>query len=66
VFPNGSDYYAVGRGDSILSHPTAIVEWAARASADAVSEYAHKILAYWRGRSVGRRTLALHSIRAAL
>jgi hypothetical protein len=28
-------------------HPTAIVEWAARASADAVSEYAHEILAYW-------------------
>ena len=47
VFPNGSDYYAVGRGDSILSHPTAIVEWAARASADAVSEYAHEIIAYW-------------------
>jgi len=47
VFPNGSDYYAVGRGDSILSHPTAIVEWAACASADAISEYAHKIISYW-------------------
>ena len=28
-------------------HPTAIVEWADRASAEAVSEYAHEILAYW-------------------
>ena len=29
------------------SHPTDIVEWAARASAEGVSEYAHEILAYW-------------------
>ena len=29
------------------SHPIAIVEWAARACADEVSEYAHEILAYW-------------------
>jgi hypothetical protein len=28
-------------------HPTDIVEWAARASQDAVSEYAREILAYW-------------------
>ena len=30
-----------------MSHPTAIVEWAAHASADAISEYAHKIISYW-------------------
>ena len=29
------------------SHPTDIVEWAARASPEGISEYAHEILAYW-------------------
>jgi hypothetical protein len=34
-------------GVTTSGHPTDIVIWAARASADVVSEYAHEILAYW-------------------
>ena len=46
-------------------HPTAIVEWAgARASAEAVSEYAHKILAYWDAKNANphERTVIGHGI----
>jgi hypothetical protein len=46
IFPDGSNYYAIGKGTP-SSHPTAIVEWAACASVYAVYEYAREILEYW-------------------